>query len=544
MNIQTTNVFLDPQFLELAWQRDGRNPALKSNALQRLAQILDLDSQHLLQDVQRANSQAKEYLKIADNISENACDEIRKLNIPGVGFESVGTRFYPMGAVASHALGTVGKDGHGLEGLELKFDKELTGKYGWRRVEKDAKRRPVGIDQGDYVPPAHGQHLVLTIDANIQMIAEQELAAACTKHRVKRGEAVVIDPNTGNILALCNWPTFNPQNLEDSSPELRRNRCLTDPYEPGSTLKPFIMGPALAWNITRPNQIWPVRSPYTLPYGRTVRDVHSYGDLTSWDILVKSSNVGMCMVAGRMGQAKLHQALALFRFGRTTGIELPGEDPGLVYPLNKWSRASTESVAQGYEMMLTPLQIARAFCVYANGGRLVQPRIIKGILDADGNVLSRHPQPQLHQMPAVMDEAAADQVRQILSDVVVRGTAAGYDLGRSRLWNIFGKTGTAHISRGRGGYAMDKINGSFICGAPYESPRIVVAFILHEPDRATGRYGGSVSAPGARQLVDRVLAYLQVPPSPPLTPPPPSITASLVGFDPKRYSAQLSSLND
>ena len=539
MTVQTMNVYIDPQFLDQGYQREGRNPARKPADLRRLAEILDQDPVKFAQLVHE--KQDSEYLKIAENVGERACQEIRKLNIPGVGFEPIGTRFYPMGAIASHVLGTVGKEGNGLEGLELRFDKELIGKNGWRRVEKDAKRRPIGVDTGDYVPPAHGQALVLTIDANIQMIAQQELAAACMRHRAKRGEVIVIDPQTGDVLAMCNWPTFNPQNLEDSNADLRRNRCLTDPYEPGSTLKPFVMGPALAWGVTQANHVWPIRNPYVLPYGRTVKDVSSYPPLTSWDVLVKSSNVGMCMLAEKMGQAKLHQALSIFRFGRTTGIELGGEDPGLVYPLKKWTRASTESVAQGYEMMVTPLQIARAFCVYANGGHLVKPRIIKGVLDADGNVVSRQPTPRLQEMPVVMEEQAAGQMRQILSDVVVRGTAAGYKLGRSKYWNIFGKTGTAHISRGRAGYAADKINGSFICGAPYENPRIVVAFIIHEPDRATGRFGGSVSAPGAKQLVDRVLAYMQVPESPPLGPPAPNIAGALVGFNIKVYGGQTAS---
>jgi stage V sporulation protein D (sporulation-specific penicillin-binding protein) len=194
-------------------------------------------------------------------------------------------------------------------------------------------------------------------------------------------------------------------------------------------------------------------------------------------------------------------------------------------------------------MMVTPLQIARAFSAYANGGHIIRPRIIKGVLDADGSVISRQEPVKLQDTPQIMDEDQAHLMRQILSDVVVRGTAAGYERGaRSKRWNLFGKTGTAHISRGRGGYAMDKINASFICGAPFESPRIVVAFIVHEPDRSKGRFGGAVSAPGAKRLVERTLAYLQEPESPPLSPPPQRVIAALTtGFDIKKYGAQTTS---
>jgi len=538
ITVQTTNVYIDPRFLQEAYARLGLNSANIPNDLKRLATTLDLDPASLIQAYNEKRD--SEYLRIAENVSDDACQQVARLNLPGVGFEPVATRYYPMGAIASHVLGAVGAQCNGLEGLELFYDKDLSGKNGWRRVEKDARRRPVGVDEGDDIPPSHGQHLVLTINANIQIIAEQELAAACAKHRAPRGEVIVIDPNTGDILAMANWPTFNPQNLSDSTPDLRRNRCLTDPYEPGSTLKPFVMGPALAWKITRPTETWATASPHTFPYGRVVRDVSSYGALASWDVLVKSSNVGMSLLANRMGNAKLYKALTLFGYGKPTGIQLPGEDPGLVNPLNKWSRASTESVAQGYEMMLTPLQIARAFCVYANGGHLITPRIVKGVLDADGNTISRHPPSRLQDAPQVMDEDSANLVRQILSDVVVRGTAT---VARSKNWNLFGKTGTAHISRGRAGYAMDKINASFLCGAPFENPRIVVAFIVHEPDRSTGRFGGSVSAPAAKRLVERTLAYLQIPDSPPLPPPPPSIASVLYNFDIKRYASPTASAN-
>src|SRR6185437_16701255 len=336
-------------------------------------------------------------------------------------------------------------------------------------------------------------------------------------------EVVVMDPNTGEVLALANWPTFDPNDLDSATNDLRRDRSLTDPYEPGSTIKPFIVGPALQWNQTRLTEIWQIPGiSYTTPYGRRITDVHGYGPLAMWDVLVKSSNIGMSMLGERMGNEKLHRALYSWGFGRQTGIELPAEDPGKLNPLRKWTKYSTESASQGYEIMVTPVQLCRAFCAYANSGRLVKPTIIRGVLDQDGNVISRNKSAQLDAMPQVVDPRTAAEIRDVLCDVVVRGTAAGY--GRSDTWNIFGKTGTAHISNGRSGYSESKFNSSFICAAPAESPRLAEAFIVHEPDRQIAHYGGAVSAPGSKRFIERALTYLQVPPSPDLQPPPANIS--------------------
>jgi cell division protein FtsI/penicillin-binding protein 2 len=443
-----------------------------------------------------------------------------------------------MGAIAAHLLGGVGKDDlgqqeKGLEGLELKFNKELAGKDGSQRVLKDARRRAIAVAAEDYFPPQHGQHLILTIDSNLQMISEQELARTCEEFKANRGEVIVMDPRTGDILALANWPSFNPQNLDDSTQEVRRNRCLTDPYEPGSTFKPFIAGPALREHITNVAEIFPVHGPhYRTSYGRKVTDVHGYDQLAFWDVLVKSSNIGMCMLGERMGNEKLNGAIRSFGFGHQTGIELPGEDPGRVNPLAKWTKYSTESVSQGYEVMVTPLQLCRAFCAYANGGHLVTPRVIKGSLASDGSIASRVESTSLQLMPQVLDPATAMEVRRVLCDVVVRGTATR---ARSKTWNIFGKTGTAHVSGGKEGYSDSKFTSSFMSGAPFENPRIVVTMIIHEPDKALAHYGGTVAAPGAAKLIDRALAYLQVPSSPDLPLPPAQVAAGLFNYSEKIY---------
>jgi cell division protein FtsI/penicillin-binding protein 2 len=528
--VQTTSLFIDPHFMQEQFQENGRSLVDMDKALNELAKLIDKDPFELAK--QLGDEYQSRYIRVADNLDDETIDAIEKMKLPGVGFVPVNVRYYPMGSIASHILGGVGADGTGLEGLELKYEKLLAGKNGYKRTLKDAKRQPIAVNAEDYLPPQNGQHLILTIDANIQMIAEQELAAQCREFGAKRGEVVIMDPTTGDVLALGNYPTFNPQNLEDSTKEVRRNRCLTDPYEPGSTIKPFIAGPAIAWNITRADEKFDIPGmTYITSYGRKISDVHGYPPLALWDVLVKSSNIGMAKLGERMGNGRLFDALAMFNFGKPTGIELPGEDGGLVNPLKKWNKYSTESIAQGYELMVTPLQLARGMCAYSNGGHLLQPRLVKGVLDETGNVMSASKPRELRETPVIIDPIAAAQIKRILADVPVRGTGTK---ARSKTWNIYGKTGTAHISRG--GTYLNAYNSSFIGGAPYENPRLVIAMVIHEVEvQGTNYYGGTVSAPAAGRALERALAYLQVQASPDLPEPPPQIASKLYQYNPSVY---------
>ena len=542
--VQTQTLYVDPKFMQERYQSPGRSLVEMDDDLAKLADIIDRDAFEISQMIgSRANAR---FVKIAENLDEPTCRAISELNLPGVGLTPESARSYPMGSLAAHVLGGSGKDGHGLEGVELKFDKLLNGKDGSIRVLKDARKRAIAANAEDYVQPIHGKHLVLTLDANIQYIVEQELADTCDKYRAKRGEAVVMNPNTGEVLALANWPTFNPQNLGDSSNDRRRNRVLTDPYEPGSTFKPFIVGPAMADRVSRVNEVFVTGGKtWRTPYGRTITDVHGYDKLSLWDILVKSSNIGMAQLSERYGNPRLHRAITSFGFGKATGIELPGEDPGVVHPLSKWTKYSTDSVAQGYEVMVTPMQLARAFSAYANGGRLVKPRLVKGVLDTDGDIIAR-PGTRDEQAalaanltPQVIDNHTAAWVRRALCDVMVRGTGSS---ARSRTWNVFGKTGTAHISQGLAGYAADKYTSSFLGGAPAEKPKLVIAFVIHEPDRdyavknGMSYFGGAVAAPGAVRTLERSLAYLQIPASPDLPLPPPEVASVIYNYNPKQYA--------
>ena len=531
--IQQQMLFVDPHFMQEVYSQDGKSLVEMDRAVGDLAKLIDKDPFSLSQLL--SDRFQSRFVKVADEIDDRTAEQINRLDVPGSGLLPVNVRYYPMGAIGAHILGGTGRDGAGLEGLERKFDNLLAGRDGFKRTLKDARRRPISTAAEDFLPAQHGQHLILTVDANIQMIAEQELERTCKEFSAKNGEVVVMDPKTGEVLALATWPTFNPQNIGDSATGVRLNRCLAVPYEPGSTIKPFIVGPAIAGHVTTVGQVWEMPGPggYVSELRKKpVTDVHHYGALATWDVLVKSSNIGMTMIGEKLGKQRLHAAIAAFGFGRPTGLELPAEDPGMLTPTNKIADSDVVSMVQGYHIMVTPVQMARAFCAYANGGRLVQPSIVKGVLDAEGRVVSRVQPQKVELMPQAIDPITAGEIKRVLCDTVVRGTAKK---ARSRTWNIFGKTGTSHISGGRGGYSEHRYNSSFLAGAPAEEPRIVIAFVIHEPDYKLAKYGGDVAAPGAGRLIDRVLTYLQVDASPDLDPPPPQIASKLYAFNPKEY---------
>ena len=502
-------------------------------AIEKLANLLDKDPYQISQLL--SDRSTSRYLKLAENIDSDTVDAIAKLNLPGVGVTPTSARYYPMGSLGAHLLGGTGKDGRGLEGLELKFDSELAGKNGSERVLKDARRRPIDVAADDYLPAQHGKHLVLTIDSNIQMITEQELNDTCNHFTADRGEAVVMDPKTGDVLALANWPTFNPQNLDDSTPALRRNRALTDPYEPGSTIKPFIVGPALEHGDAHVTEMFHLGGAhYTTPYGRHITDVHGYDDLCLWDVLVQSSNIGMSQLGEKLGNAKLHAFLGEWNFGHPTGIELPGENGGRLNPLRKWNTYSTESASQGYEVMVTPHAalpgVLRLRQRGPAGGTAPDPRRAR-------HRRQRHPP---HHAQTLGRLASGRQPRNRRRDEThpLRRPDPRHSQGDQnpiRRVEHFRKTGTAHISEGKAGYSSTRFNSSFLAGAPAENPRLIIAFIIHDPDRTKAHYGGWVAAPGASRVLQRSLAYLGVPASPDLPLPPPAVANLLVDYKPSDY---------
>ncbi len=447
------------------------------------------------------------YIVLDRRLDDERLARLAQSQMPaGVSASTHLVREYPHGSLASQVIGFVGAEGAGLEGLERTFDRELSGVAGRMSYLRDASRRPLWIDQTTYHPPTDGKPVRLALDITLQAIAEGELAAAASQYGAQSGQIVVMQPHTGQVLAMANYPSFDPARLASARPEQWRNRAVTDVFEPGSIFKPFVWAPATSQAVADSNELIDCTTSglWVTPVGRRLRDAHPNG-LQTWDgVLTVSSNIGMAKVALRMGARRMFAAVRSFGFGQSTGSGLPGEVGGLVTPLNKWTHYSVTSVCMGQEIAVTPLQITRAMCVIANGGNMVAPTLV-----------ARDARPAAGEIPVlerILTPQAAAHTRQVLRRVVTDGTGRK---ANSPLYSIFGKTGTAQIAdRVRGGYLPDQYVGSFICGAPVDDPQIVVGVFIHRPNKAKGYYGGIIAAPAAMRVVEQSLIYMGVPPQP------------------------------
>ena len=320
-----------------------------------------------------------------------------------------------------------------------------------------------------------------------------------------------MNPGTGEILAMANHPSFDPAQYDQADPYAVRNRMLTDPYEPGSTFKCFVATAALQAGVVRPDERIFCHNGFVVIRGRRLHDHHPFATLTFQEIVIRSSNIGMAILGERMGNQRLHEAVRRFGFGERTGISLPGEAPGRVYPLNLWSNWSATSIPIGYEILVTPLQLVTAFSAIANGGLLMKPRIVRYTCAPDRTVVHDMSDPVI--VRRVMSKETSRFMRhQVLREVVKSPLGTGK---RARIpgYRVFGKTGTAKKRDPDGpGYSNRLYVGSFIGAAPLENPRIVAMVLIDEPDKSIGYYGGTVAAPAVRQILARSLGYLNVPP--------------------------------
>src|SRR5574341_403564 len=411
---------------------------------------------------------------------------VARLDLPGIGVLSDTTRRYPSGQLASQVLGFVGTDGIGLAGVEQRYDDLLAGHSGQMLLEQDPSGRPIPQGQRSTEPARPGSDLVLTIDQNIQYIAERSLAAAVKLYQAKAGSVVVMAPRTGELLAIANMPTFNPNRFGASSDQARKNRAVTDVYEPGSTNKVITAAAALDAGVVRPST--QVTIPPELPLCPGVHpfhDSHQHGtELLSFaDVVAQSSNIGTIRVATRLGAERLAKAELAFGYGQRTGVDLPGETPGILRPQSTWTCPDLGTNAIGQGVAVSVLQMARVYAAVANGGLLVQPTLLRGTVDEHGDFHQR----ERPVAKRVVSARTARTLTGILEGVVYEGgtgTAAALDD-----WSVAGKTGTAQVPNPKGGgYLPGAYVGSFIGFAPAEDPRVVVAVVLDRPAR--GIYGG------------------------------------------------------
>jgi len=449
------------------------------------------------------------FVVIASGVDDITAEAVQAMHDPAVNLDERSVRTYPLGESIAHVLGWVGRDGAGLEGIEAAFDSHLRGKDGWRGTIHDARRRALRPSDEEMIPPSDGGHVVLTIDAEIQRITEQALAESVKRVEAENGLAIVMSPQTGEILAMACYPTFDPNAPGSVSTDVRRNRAVTDPVEPGSTFKPFIVCGALDGSHISATELIDCHMGTRTIGSRTITDVKPHGMMDVKGIITHSSNIGMSMIADRMGNPALHNTIRRFGFGTKTGIECPGEDDGRVYPLKRWSKLSTASVAMGYEVLVSPLQLINGFATIINDGVMLRPRIVKRLLGPGGETVGDSESPQIAGR-VVSSRIARYVTEELLVSVVENGSGRGAKLEHYR---VLGKTGTTKlISRNGKEYEPGAYLGTFVGAAPVARPALVAMVMIRRPNPRVAYYGSAVAAPAVGEILGQALPYLGVPP--------------------------------
>jgi len=447
------------------------------------------------------------YVTIQSGIDSEQRKAILKARLPGIGIQNQWLRYYPMGTLTSHIVGFVGSDNQGLAGLELKYGEILHGRDGKEVYLVDVSRSPIGYRPDLYSPPQHGQNLILTIDSTLQQYVRAALLKQMKEYEAESVIGIMMDPKTGAVLAMVSLPDFDPERFNTEKPDCLKNRILTDPYEPGSIIKPIVAAIALDCGAIRYGDVFDCENGYWGKYRIGEFGNHRYGNFTVREILIHSSNVGMAKIGIRMGQKNLYDGLKLFGMGQKTGIDLPGEDSGLLYPISKWSGYSVTRIPFGHEILINALQITRAYCVLANGGSLVTPHIVKAVVNSQGQITELH-QSAPNTGFIIKPEVAHWIVRKALVGVVTEGTGDKAAMENVQVW---GKTGTANIALPGGGYDESNFVASFVGGVPADNPKVVLMVSIRKPNRLLnkGYSGGRVAAPVAGEILKQAYPYLE-----------------------------------
>ncbi|MGV8932540.1 MAG: peptidoglycan D,D-transpeptidase FtsI family protein [Luteimonas sp.] len=461
--------------------------------LPELARATDLPLDYLTRYVSQRATKEFMYIPRHRRISPGAARKILALNIPGVFSQREYRRFYPQGEALAHILGFTNIDDEGQEGIELAFDDWLRGKPGIEKVIRDRRGRIV--ENVDLVRAAEqGKDLTLSIDRRIQYLTYRELKNALLESGGSSASAVVLDISTGEVLAMANLPSFNPNAVEAGKRDAHRNRAVTDLIEPGSTMKPLTVAAALEEGVVTPNTMIDT-NPGWMPNGRyRTTDTSNHGVLTVTGVITKSSNVGVSKIVAKISDQDFYAFLRRFGYGQSTGSGFPGEAAGLFPPPARWSGTSKQTMSYGYGISVTPLQIAHAYAALANGGKLNEPTFVKG---------------QPVKSTQVLDPAIAHEVLKMMQTVTEPGGTAKQAaiLG----YHVAGKTGTARIASG-GGYSR-RYSAFFAGVVPVDNPRFSMAVVVMDPDPSRrGYYGGSVSGPVFHNVMEGALRLMDVPP--------------------------------
>lgn len=467
-----------------------------------LASILRRDQSDLL----KLLTSRSPFVWIQRKLETDIEQRIRRLNLEGLDFTPEPRRSYPKGRLLSHVLGFVGVDGQGLEGLELEFDKELRGVDGRRVVELDAHRRVLLPLTRSIEEPSGGNIVVTAIDEVIQHIVEDALDTVYTTTNPDSAIAIVQDPSTGEILAMACRPDFNPNNYRSYPVANRRNRAVTDAFEPGSSFKVVPAGALLQERLVRPDEVFYCEEGAIRIHGHVIRDFRPHGNLTFAEVISESSNPGMIKAASRLSRKQLYEYCTLFGLGQKTCLSFPGEVGGILHPPARWSKLSIASISIGQEVLLTPTQLVRVFSTIANDGIMMKPILVRRIEDAQGRIVRRF-DPQ--QQRRAISRSTARQLRQLLRKVVDEGSGAAAALPA---FEVAGKTGTAQkVDPNTGRFSRERHVAVFCGFVPVDKPRLTILVLVDAP-RVKHDTGGTVAAPVFREIAEASLNYLRVPP--------------------------------
>ncbi|HEV2341100.1 MAG TPA: penicillin-binding transpeptidase domain-containing protein [Candidatus Acidoferrales bacterium] len=492
MSIPVDSCFADPDEIS--------DPEMVARLLSR---ILNKSEDEIEEHLKSSRS----FAWIARKITPQQRARIEALNLRGIYFQKENKRFYPEHDLAASVLGYVDVDEHGLGGVEYSLDNLIRGKPSRMLVMADARQR--WFDRSENSADK-GDNVVLTIDQTIQFIAEKALASGIARTHAKGGSVVVQDPNTGELLAVADWPTFDPNDAGNYRPEDRVERAVADAYEPGSIFKTILLSAAIEEGVARPSELVDCQMGSIVVAGRLIHDHKAYGLLSVEQILAFSSDVGSIKVALRLGAPKYYEYIRSFGFGQPTGIKLPGENRGLLRPLDDWTATSIGYTAIGQELSVTPVQMISAESAIANGGLLRSPQVIRKVVRGGEVMLQGQPDPR-----RVIDERTAATMREMMEQVILQGTGKGFaqPLG----YTAAGKTGTAQkIDPATGRYAKRAYEDSFIGFAPLNIPVVTILVNLDSPEN--GQEGGPTAGPIFKEVAEQTLAYLNVPhdmPEPP-----------------------------
>ncbi len=473
-----------------------------ASTISLIARITKQDPRELLAKCEAA----KTFCWLARKPDPEISARIKSLNLRGVYFQKESKRYYPKGDLAAQVLGYVGMDDQGLSGIEREYEDQLHGRPGQMLISVDARKKWFGSVEKQ---PEPGNNIVLTIDEKIQYIAERELETAMEQTKAIAGTVIVENPHTGEILALANRPTFNPNLSKEITPEKLKNHAVSDVYEPGSTFKLVTISAAIDLGLTRPDELIDCQMGSIVVNGLRIHDHKAFGLIPVSQVLAHSSDVGAIKIALRLGNERLYKYIRAFGFGQQTGIELPGETRGLAKPLSRWSKVSIGAISMGQEIGITPLQLVGMVSSMANDGVLVSPRIVAGEVapkDATQKV-AFHPVEQ----GRVVTTMTAAIMRQMMRGVVVEGTGRKAALDG---YSAAGKTGTSQkFDPATHKYSHTKYMASFAGFAPINNPEITVVVVLDTPIAPTvvQREGGWVAAPVFHRVAQQVLEYLHTP---------------------------------